>query len=62
MDVVKEAVALRAKINPKIALEVSGGITLQNVRVFAETGVERISVGTLTHSAPSLDIALDIVG
>jgi len=42
------------------ALEASGGITLRNVRAVAETGVDRISVGALTHSAPVLDISLDI--
>jgi len=42
------------------ALEASGGITLRNVRTVAETGVDRISVGALTHSAPVLDISLDI--
>ena len=39
-------------------LEASGGITLENVRLVAETGVERISVGRLTHSAPALDFSL----
>ena len=43
------------------ALEVSGGITLENVRQVAKTGVERISVGQLTHSAPSLDVSLSIL-
>ena len=59
---VKEAVALRNKTAPKTELEVSGGINLATVRAYAETGVERISIGALTHSAPSLDISLDIVG
>ena len=40
-------------------LEASGGITLANVRAIAKTGVDRISVGALTHSAPSLDLTLD---
>lgn len=40
-------------------LEASGGVTLETVRAIAETGVDRISVGALTHSAPALDIALD---
>ena len=62
VEAVKEAVAMRQKTNLKIQLEVSGGITLENARVYAECGVERISVGALTHSAPSLDISLDIVG
>ena len=39
--------------------EASGGITLQSVRAVAETGVDLISVGALTHSAPALDVALD---
>jgi len=40
----------------RIVLEVSGGVGLENVRAYAETGVERISVGALTHSAPAADI------
>jgi nicotinate-nucleotide pyrophosphorylase (carboxylating) len=39
--------------------EASGGVSLETVRGIAETGVDRISVGALTHSAPSLDLALD---
>ena len=39
-------------------LEASGGITLENVRAVAETGVDYISVGALTHSAPALDFSL----
>jgi nicotinate-nucleotide pyrophosphorylase (carboxylating) len=39
--------------------EASGGVTLDNVRAIAETGVDRISVGALTHSAPGLDLGLD---
>ena len=39
-------------------LEASGGITLQTVRAVAETGVDFISVGALTHSAPALDFSL----
>ena len=42
-------------------LEASGGITLETVREVAETGVDWISVGWLTHSAPALDVALDFV-
>jgi len=40
-------------------LEASGGITLETIREVAETGVDRISVGWITHSAPSLDVGLD---
>lgn len=43
----------------RVLLEASGGITLDTVREVAETGVDLISVGALTHSAPSLDLALD---
>lgn len=44
----------------RVDLEASGGITLENVRQVAQTGVERIAVGALTHSAEASDIALDI--
>jgi nicotinate-nucleotide pyrophosphorylase (carboxylating) len=47
---------------PVPVLEASGGVTLENVRAFAETGVDRISVGWITHSAPALDLALDLYG
>lgn len=55
----REAVRRRNEIAPGILLEASGGVTLDTVRGIAETGVDRISVGALTHSAPALDIALD---
>jgi nicotinate-nucleotide pyrophosphorylase (carboxylating) len=42
-------------------LEASGGITLKNVRRVARTGVDYISVGAITHSAPAADIALDFL-
>jgi nicotinate-nucleotide pyrophosphorylase (carboxylating) len=44
----------------RIPLECSGGITLANVRGYAETGVDFISVGALTHSAPAVDLSLRI--
>ena len=40
--------------------EASGGITLKNVKIIANTGVERISIGLLTHSINSLDLKLEI--
>jgi nicotinate-nucleotide pyrophosphorylase (carboxylating) len=43
----------------KVTLEASGGVNLETVRAIAETGVDVISVGALTHSAPVLDIGLD---
>ena len=45
----------------RVRLEASGGVTLQTVRAIAETGVDAVSVGALTHSAPVLDIGLDAV-
>ncbi len=42
-------------------LEASGGITLENVFAVAETGVDVISIGALTHSAPALDVGLDVL-
>jgi nicotinate-nucleotide pyrophosphorylase (carboxylating) len=46
----------------RVTLEASGGVTLKTVRAIAETGVDVISVGALTHSAPSLDVGLDVIG
>ena len=48
-------------IDRNALVEASGGITLRNVRDVAETGVNFISVGALTHSAPALDIGLYMV-
>ncbi len=45
----------------KVLLEVSGGVTLENVREIASTGVDFISSGALTHSAPAVDISMKIV-
>jgi nicotinate-nucleotide pyrophosphorylase (carboxylating) len=57
----REAVVLRNQVAPGVQLEASGGVTLATVRAIAETGVDRISVGALTHSAAALDIGLDYV-
>jgi nicotinate-nucleotide pyrophosphorylase (carboxylating) len=55
-----EAVALRNETTGEdgVSLEASGGVTLENVREIAETGVEFISIGALTHSAPTLDFSM----
>jgi len=45
----------------RVITEASGGITLENVTAVAQTGVQLISVGALTHSAPCADVALDFV-
>jgi nicotinate-nucleotide pyrophosphorylase (carboxylating) len=61
VDEVRRAVERCAKLEKRIPLECSGGITLENVRAYAETGVDFISVGALTHSAPAVDLSLRIV-
>ncbi len=58
-DELRAAAARREEIAPQIELEASGGVTLETVREIAATGVDRISVGALTHSAGCLDIGLD---
>jgi nicotinate-nucleotide pyrophosphorylase (carboxylating) len=50
------------RVAGRAELEASGGITLENVRAVAETGVDFISVGALTHSAPALDLSLIVDG
>jgi nicotinate-nucleotide pyrophosphorylase (carboxylating) len=55
---VRDVHALALRRRPD--LEASGGITLETVRKVAETGVDRVSVGWITHSAPALDLALDL--
>lgn len=56
----REAVALRNSLNPSVRLEASGGLTLETARTVAETGVDLIAVGELTHSARVLDLGLDL--
>ena len=57
-DELQEAVRLRDAHDRAIRLEASGGVTLENVREVGETGVDLISVGALTHSAPALDVSM----
>ncbi len=54
---IKKAVA---RVDGKVPLEVSGGVTLENVRELASTGVDFISVGALTHSPKAMDISLEL--
>lgn len=56
-DEVREIVT---RLGGRALLEASGGITLDNVRQYAEAGVRRVSLGALTHSAPACDVALEI--
>jgi len=58
-DQLREAVVRRSAINPSVQLEASGGVRQSILRAIAETGVDRISVGALTHSAVNLDLGLD---
>lgn len=58
---VGEAVSVvRSQSHHQLLLEASGGITLENARQYAEAGVDWISIGALTHSAPAVDISLEI--
>ncbi len=58
LDTLKAAVARARREDPRPLLEASGNMTLDRVRAVAETGVDFISVGALTHSAPALDLSL----
>ena len=60
VDEVKIGLDRVARLPKKLAVEVAGGITLENVRSYAETGVTFISVGALTHSAVSVDMSMRI--
>ena len=59
LAVVRKAIGI-ARCGGRVLCEASGGITPENVRAVAETGVDRISLGWLTHSARSLDVAFDL--
>jgi nicotinate-nucleotide pyrophosphorylase (carboxylating) len=58
--VVRAAGALAPAPTPRPLLEVSGGVTRETVRAYAQTGADCISIGAITNSAPVLDIGLDI--
>jgi nicotinate-nucleotide pyrophosphorylase (carboxylating) len=57
---VKKAVAMVKERGGKIPVEASGGIVLDNIRKYALAGVDYISVGALTHSAPAVDLSMRI--
>ena len=59
-DQLAKAVAIRNEVAPRILLEASGGVNLKSIRKIAQTGIERISVGAITHSAVNFDIGLDL--
>ena len=54
-----QAVSIRDQKNKEVLLEASGGVNLDTISGIARTGVDRISVGALTHSSVNLDIGLD---
>ncbi len=58
-EMARIAVERRDRSAPRVLLEISGGLTLDRIADYASIGVDRLSVGALTHSAPALDIALD---
>ena len=58
----EELRSIVARVGEAATLEASGGVSLANVREIAQTGVHRISIGALTHSAPGVDVALEIRG
>jgi len=58
----REAVSRAAAAPGQVLLEASGGLILEQARACAETGVDFLAVGALTHSAPALDLGLDVVG
>lgn len=62
LDALRDAVALRDVRSPGVSLEASGGVALDTAGGIARTGVDRISVGSLTHGARSLDVGLDEIG
>lgn len=59
LDQLRECVAIRNQTAPQVELEASGGVRLETVAGIASTGVDRISVGAITHSAINLDLGLD---
>ena len=61
VDEVRKAVEMCSHQPRRIPLECAGGITLENVRAYAETEVDFISVGTLTHSFPTVDMSMRVM-
>lgn len=59
-DKIRDAVAVARKMKPAVILEASGGINLENIDLYADTGVDVISSGALTHSFKSIDLSLKI--
>jgi len=60
LPLLRRAVRLVKGMRPGLPIEASGGVTLRTVRAVARTGVDRVSVGALTHSAPAVDVSLEL--
>ncbi|MBV9480079.1 MAG: nicotinate-nucleotide diphosphorylase (carboxylating), partial [Acidobacteria bacterium] len=58
---VRQAVERLKTLERRVPLECSGGITVDNVRAYAETGVDYVTIGALTQSAPAVDMSMRIV-
>jgi len=56
----RQAIAARARHKAQVLYEASGGVTLDTIRAIAETGIDRISIGGLTHHAVSINVAMDV--
>lgn len=61
LENLKKAVALRNKFFPAVKLEASGGVTIKTVGSIAKTGIDSISVGSITHSPKAIDFSLEVV-
>jgi nicotinate-nucleotide pyrophosphorylase (carboxylating) len=61
LDSLRELVPLARKLNPAVKLEASGNVSLETIADIARTGVDYISIGALTHSAPACDFSLQVV-
>ena len=61
VDLLRTTVEAVRDTGEQVEIEATGGLTLEVARSYAETGVDFLSVGGLTHSSPILDIALDLV-
>jgi nicotinate-nucleotide pyrophosphorylase (carboxylating) len=59
LDLLRRCAARRREVAPGVLLEASGGVNLQTIEPIAASGVDRVSVGAVTHSATAMDIALD---
>ncbi len=58
-EMLKDAVRMRDESKSELLLEASGGVTLDSLRSIALSGVDRVSIGALTHQAQSIDLGLD---